>query len=208
MTDEVEGKGMRKEAQHVKTSGHDIHSDSLSDSVAVCQKPQGNTPSQHFSFEDGTILRDYPSSVDLEVAGKEVPQKANIIGYCDIYSSQILQTVPTEQVTTYTAQDKEAGHNLKPDTAHGASKQVKMPATKEQAFTTADKSVVPSSTELVVPLLIVEDHGTEGSMDEPQPPPSPSLKEAQELLNKSLSDLLAISETLVVDDSDIENEGK
>ncbi|CAI8032356.1 hypothetical protein GBAR_LOCUS18293 [Geodia barretti] len=53
-----------------------------------------------FSFEDGTSLHDYPASVDLEVSGRDEgePARANIMGYCDIYSSQIL-ALPTEDTT-------------------------------------------------------------------------------------------------------------
>ena len=161
--------------------------------TTMCKKaPVKITSQQQFSFEDGTALQDYPASVDLEVAGKDAAtQKANIIGYCDIYSSQILQTVPSGQITSSATSDEGGNNHLKPIMPHEALKKHNdMESTK--SF---------HSMDLVIPQVIVEEPGR--YYDEEQS--STSLKEAQDLLTKSVTDLLEMTEAMTIDDDSDHN---
>ena len=136
---------------------------------------------QQFSFEDGTPLQDYPVSVDLEVAGKdEEPKRANIIGYPDIYSSQILLTLPSEDTTP---EKREESQN----STHPRKRLQRLPAAVE-------RSAVPAK--LKEPNI----HRPISKPPRPQsellPLPSPDMREVEHFLNQSLNDLLEMTQAL------------
>ena len=162
--------------------------------------------SDQFSFEDGSPLQDYPASVDIEVSdNEENTHKAHIIGYSDIYNSQILHTVETKA----TPEDDEDKHHLKPGTHYGLRKCVQqnsaensrkcVPQTSAEILppSVVSETQCQISSGLVVPTLAVEEAGSDSCTDH-KPPSMPRLStddftETQELLNKSLTDLLEMT---------------
>lgn len=137
---------------------------------------------QQFSFEDGTPLQDYPVGVDLEVAGKdEEPKRANIIGYPDIYSSQILLTLPSEDTTPEKREESQYS-------AHPRKRLQRLSAVA------VEKSVVP--TKLEEPNIRRPISKPPRPQSELLPLPSPDMKEVEHFLNQSLNDLLEMTRAL------------
>ena len=57
---------------------------------------------REFSFEDGTLLHNYPPSIDIKLSDKDEVHRVSILGSCNIYSSQLVCTdngEPTESAT-------------------------------------------------------------------------------------------------------------
>ena len=217
--------------------GINIYDDIPTDAVVPRRKQLKKRTSEQFSFEDGTLLHDYPPSVDHEVSGdREDPQKANIIGYCDIYSSQILHITPSGENSS--PQDEGESHHLKPAMTYGTEQGVNQRSLEVNGsahYTSVNSQALSG---LVVPILVVEDversrstlsqdqHHSDQSPSPPATPPSnqsaspmtsseqlmtsaeepmtsseqqmtsSELVEAQEILDRSLTDLLEMTEAL------------
>ena len=150
----------------------------------------GGLEKEQFSFEDGTPLLDYPATVDLELTGRDGElRKANIMGYTDIYSSHILLNEPHAGEPTPLGSS-----SLEP---HGSGRQLK------RSFPEAD--VVSINSERFpaqpIPVVVVEQPQVPSpSPPLPQPvaipPPSPNLREVEEFLNQSLTDLLQMTQAM------------
>ena len=160
----------------------------------------GKKSRSQFSFEDGTSLHDYPASVDLEVSGgdEEEPQRANIIGYCDIYSSHILFTLPTTEDPAHT---------------HPENKDyIKSPRSSAKRLKRRTPAVDPSSQAVAAAGLVgvggrgVPGQGRQRPISTPCLPDSlphpfsPDMSEVENLLNQSLTDVLEMTEAIARED--------
>ena len=142
-----------------------------------------------FSFEDGTSLHDYPASVDLEVSGKDEgePVRANIMGYCDIYSSQIL-ALSTEDTTPVNREQ-----SLRPaPSPHSSGRRLKRRLPAAPATPHVTESVVSQGLVTQRPRSNPNLHGTE-----PLPTSlSPDMTEVEKWLNQSLTDVLEMTRAM------------
>ena len=147
-----------------------------------------------FSFEDGTSLHDYPASVDLEVSGRDEgePARANIMGYCDIYSSQIL-ALPTED-TTPVKRDE----SLRPaPSSHSSGRRLKrrLPA----ATATPTPHVTEKVPSVVSQGLVTKRPRSNPNLPGSEPLPtslSPDMTEVEKWLNLSLTDVLEMTRAM------------
>ena len=155
--------------------------DTSGSSAAVCL-----AKSEQFSFEDGTALHDYPASVDLELTNGEEPKKAKIMGYYDIYGSQILQSVSCTELLPH---EKE-------NTQYPGPQQERETA----VATPHNMSGEGSSQPYTAPVLLIEGRRVSALGPEIQQQtsvgPSSNLKEVEDFLNQSLTDLLEMTRAM------------
>lgn len=194
--------------EQLERGGASIYGD-IDEESAPQRKERERQSSQRFSFEDGSVLQDYPASVDLEVAGnynEGDTQKAKIMGYSDIYNSQILQTVPTAEETS---QEKGDSY-LKPNALLGSRKHVRVSLQKSESPIHSPTIETREVSGLVVPKLVIEGEAENDDIisepvDHSRSPEhhkvSHDYEEAQEYLNRSLTDLLAMTEAMSVEES-------
>ena len=154
-------------------------------------------PLSEFVFEDGSPLQDYPPSTDLEVESDEEVDnyRAHIMGRWDIYGSQT-------ELPTCTSDRREDGKRL----SGSHSSRYDSPS---------EGNVMPPEVEiqplLPIPALVVHDTGmVDGNSGRPSPSeglsslsPSLSLIEAEENLDQSLSDLIALAEALETEEEEL-----
>ena len=207
--------GEEGDGESAQTAGVGIYGDPECNELSVAPQEQDKTKqlSQQFAFEDGTLLQDYPPTVDVGVAedGGEA-EKANIMGYCDIYNSQILQTVPTEEQTASEKKESSKG-NVQKSQSQRARKRVRLslPDRESLALSTPETRARGLSG-LVVPQVVIEEPASKAlsrsrySDSRLLSEASPGYVEAQEFLNKSLTDLLEMTEALSQDMSDHEQD--
>ena len=152
---------------------------------------------QQFSFEDGTLLRDYPASVDLEVS--EDGSDTHTVR--SIYNSQILQTVPSSEATSSSV---EKGDNLlKPTTIYTSTAPVRPSGLSYSRARDAVQSGMATPDQVIE----TERESTSSRVLTPYPKlmiTDTAVAEAQEVLHRSLADLLEIAETLEEDPCDNE----
>ena len=172
-------------------SGHSVSAGGGDDGVSGPQRNEHM--SLQFSFEDGTPLCDYPASVDIELSENGSDSHTESSKDMTIYSSQILQTVPTSEATASSVGNGDK--RLKPVPAH-TSTELTRPSSL--SYSRASETEGQSGTTAPPPELVMRDT-TSGRVHTPYPKLGMSetaVAEAQQVLDKSLTDLLEITETL------------
>lgn len=137
--------------------------------------------SPEFAFEDGSVLQDYPSSMDLEViSNSENTHRAHFIGRKDIYNSWILQASSTQHQEHLTECSSDQSIKCSPALEVKENTSPTIPALVVQQTNVQEKEVGSSQA-----------HNKAHKI----PPASPSLEEAQVALDKSVADLLELTIT-------------
>ena len=189
---EMEGVGGREGKEQEREGEGMSYEDDQRVTTVTSGKEQRLIPPE-FSFEDGSVLQDYPSSTDLEVRDdSENTHRARFLGERDIYNSWILQTdsIPHQE-------------QLKECSGEQSIKSCPAQQVKERIFLTIPALVAPQANVCGEGVGSSETVGKGHTM----PPASPSLEEAQKSLDKSDTVLLEPTNTLPQRVKDSEDEG-